>query len=187
MPLTTEQKARLRALTGADESATDDDLMTGALTELEAQKADLTTAAEQINMLSRERDTAKQELSRAAKPAREPDPDVLADRAALKREKVEHLITTGAISKHQGDFLLSRIEKDGKPIVFNLSRNGADESPIDALLAFAAMKGEGVKANGEAQTGVQELSRKSQQPKDHEAPTAERLNELRGYVQLPAK
>jgi hypothetical protein len=155
----------LRKAVGAADTVPDADVITQAATKLGT-----IPALEQARTTAEgERDTARTELSRRQLP-KEPDPDVIADRAGVKLERIEHLATTGAISAQQADFLKKRVNgADGKPNVLMLSKApGADESPVDALLAFAAMGKAGVKADGEAQTGVQELSR---QRHDHSGVT----------------
>lgn len=169
-----QQLDAIRDLIGADELT--DETAIPQLLEWGKNTRNAATVAAQ------ERDTARTELSRRPAP-KVTDPDILAEAAALKLEKVEHLVTTGTISEHAAEFLRKRVkDADGKPRALMLSRtSGAEESPIDALLTFAALAKSGVKSDGESQTGVQELSR---QTHDHSGvtgggsakqPTAEEL------------
>lgn len=148
----------LRKAVGAADTVPDADVLSQAVAKLGS-----------IPTLETERNDARTELSRRPA-AKVPDPDILAEAAALKLEKVEHLAATGVISAQGAEFLRKRVNgADGKPVALMLSRSpGAEESPIDALLAFASVARAGIVPAGEAQTGVQELSR---QVHDHSGVT----------------
>ena len=168
---------KIREVFGAAELTED-----GAIAKMKEIKTSLATATNDLK-LSREAHDADKvklekaegrvlELSSAKDDDKQPDPELLMDRADLTYGRIDLSVSRGDMPKFVGDKLKAAIKKDGKASAFMLSRHPdtGNERVADFLIDLFRDSKLGVAADGKSKTGIQ-MSR--QIPDDNAEPKLE--------------
>lgn len=173
---------KLREVIGAAKEITDEQVIATAVTELTSRATALTLSktagdksANDLQAAVTRADTAEAKVLQLSKT---PDPEILADRAANKVERIDLCLSKGKCSAAQANRLKEALKDGDKPAAMILSKSGAYGTPIDLMLEVLEMN--------TPLTGLS-LSRVQQLPDPNnpvQTVTDERKKELLAHVGL---
>lgn len=179
---------KLREAIGAGKEQSDEQVLTAAVAKLGEGK----TAADALQLSRTKIDGYDALLTRAETAerkvlelSRDPDPDVLADRADLMAQKIDLCLSRGQCTKQQADLMLGMLKDGDKPHALMLSRSGPSGTPIDAMLKVLELN---QSLTGFQRTEGQPVARQTPGAGGEAKPiTPERKQELLAMAGLPAK
>jgi hypothetical protein len=161
-----ELRKKFLALTGAAEDTTDDVLLSRVAEEAEAQKADIVTLGEQLQLsrtavesANTERDAAKAEVVTLSRDSGGIDPELIAERSLRVSEKFDTLVGNGYTPAAVAKLKTVVLGRDEAPNLIALSRSAGQSKGCFADAIFDVLaECKPAPAPGE-RTGIQTLHR----------------------------